>query len=91
MAYLVELTLRAERDLNYMYEWISVDDSAVAARWFDELRRPSRPLNDFRAAVPQFLKGRRPNVVCATCSMARSMISTASFTKSTNGARWFVY
>jgi plasmid stabilization system protein ParE len=37
MAYLVELTLRAERDLDYLYERISADDSAVAGRWFNGL------------------------------------------------------
>ncbi len=37
MAYLVELTLRAERDLDYLYQRISADDSAVAARWFNGL------------------------------------------------------
>jgi len=37
MAYLVELTLRAERDLEYLYERISADDSIAAARWFNGL------------------------------------------------------
>jgi len=35
MAYLVELTLRAERDLDYLYQRISADDSTAAARWFN--------------------------------------------------------
>ena len=39
MAYLVELTPRAERDLEYLYERISADDSIAAARWFNELER----------------------------------------------------
>jgi mRNA-degrading endonuclease RelE of RelBE toxin-antitoxin system len=37
MAYLVELTLRAERDLDYLYERISADDLAAAGRWFNGL------------------------------------------------------
>jgi mRNA-degrading endonuclease RelE of RelBE toxin-antitoxin system len=37
MAYRVELTLRAERDLDYLYERISADDSTVASRWFNGL------------------------------------------------------
>ncbi|MGO9455377.1 MAG: type II toxin-antitoxin system RelE/ParE family toxin [Candidatus Binataceae bacterium] len=37
MAYLVELTLRAERDLDYLYQRISAEDSAQAARWFNGL------------------------------------------------------
>ncbi len=39
MAYLVELTLRAERDLEFLYQRISADDSAAAARWFNELEK----------------------------------------------------
>lgn len=39
MAYLVELTLRAERDLDYLYQRISTDDSATAARSFNVLER----------------------------------------------------
>ncbi len=37
MAYLVELSIRAEQDLHDIYERISADDSAVAACWFSEL------------------------------------------------------
>ena len=37
MAYLVELTRRAERDLAYLYERISAGDSAAAGRWFNGL------------------------------------------------------
>lgn len=37
MAYLVELTLRAERDLDYPYQRIAASLSAAAARWFNEL------------------------------------------------------
>ena len=40
MAYLVELTLRAERDLDYLYQRISADDSAAAARRFNGLEEP---------------------------------------------------
>ena len=39
MAYLVELTLRAERDLDDLYQRISADDSAAAARWFNGLEK----------------------------------------------------
>jgi toxin ParE1/3/4 len=37
MAYLVELTLRAERDLDYLYRRISADDSVMASSWFNGL------------------------------------------------------
>ena len=39
MAYLVELSIRAEQDLNYIYERISADDSAAAASWFNGLEK----------------------------------------------------
>jgi plasmid stabilization system protein ParE len=39
MAYLVELTLRAERDLEYLYQRISAAESVAAARWFNGLER----------------------------------------------------
>lgn len=37
MPYLVEFTFRAERDLDYLYQRISADDSAATARWFNGL------------------------------------------------------
>lgn len=37
MAYVVELTVRAERDLNYLFEQINPSDSVSAALWFDGL------------------------------------------------------
>ncbi len=37
MAYLVELTRRAERDLEYLYQLISAEDSKAAVRWFNKL------------------------------------------------------
>ncbi|MGH7813710.1 MAG: type II toxin-antitoxin system RelE/ParE family toxin [Candidatus Binataceae bacterium] len=39
MAYRVELTRRAERDLGYLYEQISAADSTLAAVWFKGLER----------------------------------------------------
>jgi plasmid stabilization system protein ParE len=37
--YLVELTLRAERDLDYLYQLISAEDSTLAARRFNGLEK----------------------------------------------------
>ncbi len=37
MAYLVELTRRAERDLRDLYDRVSAEDTAVAADWFNGL------------------------------------------------------
>jgi plasmid stabilization system protein ParE len=39
MAYRVELSVRAERDLDHIYERISADNSAAGAHWFDLLEK----------------------------------------------------
>lgn len=52
MACLVELTLRAERDLNYLYERISASDSAAAARWFGGLTAAIGTLERFPRRCP---------------------------------------
>jgi plasmid stabilization system protein ParE len=52
MAYLVELTRRAERDLDYLYQRISADESVDGADW----------INGFEAAIYtlQRMPGRCP-------------------------------
>jgi plasmid stabilization system protein ParE len=45
MAYLVELTRRAERDLDYLYQRISADESVDAADWINGLEEAITPLN----------------------------------------------
>jgi plasmid stabilization system protein ParE len=52
MAYLVELTLRAERDLDYLYQRISAGDSAEAARWFNGLEAAIYTLERFPRRCP---------------------------------------
>jgi plasmid stabilization system protein ParE len=52
MAYLVELTLRAERDLDYLYQRISADDSAAAARWFNGLEEATYALERLPRGCP---------------------------------------
>src|SRR5579862_1871838 len=52
MAYLVELTLRAERDLDYLYQRISADDSVAAARCFNGLERAMYTLERFPRRCP---------------------------------------
>jgi plasmid stabilization system protein ParE len=47
MAYLVELSLRAEQDLNYITERISANSSAAAARWLDGLTKAIDTLESF--------------------------------------------
>jgi plasmid stabilization system protein ParE len=38
MAWHIELTARAERDLEQIFQFIHATDSAAAARWFDGLQ-----------------------------------------------------
>jgi plasmid stabilization system protein ParE len=63
MAYSVELTLRAERDLEYLYQRISAAESAAAARWFNGLERAIQRLERFPrrcATAPESKKAGRP-------------------------------
>ena len=75
MEYLVELTARAERDLNLLYDQIRAAESIAAARWFNSLeeaiytleRLPRRcPLapeaKKTRLPLRHLLYGRKPNV-----------------------------
>ena len=52
MAYLVELTRRAERDLEYLYQRISADDSAAAAGWLNGLEEAIYALERFPRRCP---------------------------------------
>jgi len=59
MAYLVELTLRAERDLGYLYERISADDSAVAGRWLNGLEAAIHTLERLPRRCPIACESKR--------------------------------
>jgi toxin ParE1/3/4 len=59
MAYLVELTRRAERDLTYLFERISASDSAGAARWFNGLEKAIYTLERFPRRCPIAPEGKR--------------------------------
>src|SRR5438552_18159947 len=52
MAYLVELTRRAERDLSYLFQRISASDSAAAASWFNGLEKAIYTLERFPRRCP---------------------------------------
>jgi toxin ParE1/3/4 len=52
MAYRVELTVRAEQDLHYVFERISADDSAAAALWYFGLEDAIRTLGSFPRRCP---------------------------------------
>jgi toxin ParE1/3/4 len=63
MAYAIELTRRAERDLDDLYKFISRDRSAVAHRWFNGLERAILGLERFPRRcqrAPESRKARRP-------------------------------
>ena len=71
MAYLVEITLRAERDLEHLYDEINAASSDAAWKWYQGLKRqilslekfPNRcPLTPERKTVRHLLYGRRPHV-----------------------------
>jgi toxin ParE1/3/4 len=52
MAYRVELTLRAERDLHDLFDRIAADDSGAAARWYFRLEDAIRTLKSFPRRCP---------------------------------------
>jgi plasmid stabilization system protein ParE len=71
MAYLVNITLRAERDLEHLYEEINVAGSDAARKWYDGLKRqiltleklPNRcPVTPEKTALRHLLYGRKPHV-----------------------------
>jgi plasmid stabilization system protein ParE len=59
MAYAVELTLRAERDLDDLYEYLSAEQSAVARRWFNGLEKAIFTLERFPRRCPRAPEARR--------------------------------
>jgi toxin ParE1/3/4 len=59
MAYLVEVTLRARQELIQLYERISADDSATAARWFNGLEAAVLTLERFPRRCPAAPESKR--------------------------------
>jgi toxin ParE1/3/4 len=71
MAYLVNITLRAERDLEHLYKEINAAGSDAARKWYEGLKRqvltleklPSRwPVTPEKKTVRHLLYGRKPHV-----------------------------
>jgi len=75
MTYRVELTLRAARDLEDLYQQIRAAESPVAARWYNALEKAIRTLERFPRRCPlapeagkvkrqlrHLLYGRKPHV-----------------------------
>lgn len=52
MAYRVELSIRAEQDLDSIYDHVSADVSIGAVRWFDGLEKAIRTLERFPRRCP---------------------------------------
>jgi toxin ParE1/3/4 len=75
MAYAVEFTLRAERDLADLYEFLSAEHSDISRRWFNGLEKAIYKLEKYPGRCPRapesrrtgrplrhFLYGTKPNV-----------------------------
>ena len=75
MAYHVEVTVRAARDLDYLYQQIHATESLAAARWYNGLEEAIYTLERFPRRCPlapeakkikrpvrHLLYGRKPNV-----------------------------
>jgi toxin ParE1/3/4 len=52
MTYRVEMTQRASRDLEYLYEHIHAESSPAATRWFNGLEKAIRTLEHFPRRHP---------------------------------------
>ena len=62
-AYAVELSVRAARDLDYLYGWINAAESIAAARWYNGLEKAVYSLERFPRrcpAAPESKKIKRP-------------------------------
>jgi toxin ParE1/3/4 len=59
MAYRGELAIRASQDLEQIYERISAEDSAVAARWYFGLEDAIRTLRSFPRRCPIIPESKR--------------------------------
>jgi plasmid stabilization system protein ParE len=71
MPYLVSITSRAERDLEYLYETIDAEYSGAALKWYRGLKQailslekhPSRcPVTRRKGALRQLLYGNKPHI-----------------------------
>jgi plasmid stabilization system protein ParE len=71
MAYVVNFTVRAERDLRHLYHEIDAVNSAVAQKWYEGLKKkilsldnnPNRcPITPENRQLRQLLYGHRRNI-----------------------------
>src|SRR6516225_9024888 len=70
MAYHVELSVRAARDLDYLYQQVHAAECLTAPVGTTALRKPSTPSNVFPGVAHWLLKLGRRFAPCAICSTA---------------------
>src|ERR1019366_217129 len=76
MAYRVELTDRAKRDLGDLYVHIDATEAAAAARWLNGLEEAITALRPFRGVARWRRRQHGPGDSCGTCFTATSPMST---------------
>jgi len=59
MGYAVELTRRAARDLNDLFEYLDASNSSSARRWFNGLEKAISSLGQFPRRCPRATESRR--------------------------------
>jgi toxin ParE1/3/4 len=59
MGYAVELSRRAERDLNELFEYLQATDLAAARRWFNGLEKAIYSLEKYPRRCPRAPEARR--------------------------------
>jgi toxin ParE1/3/4 len=59
MEYAVNLSRRAERDLNELFEFLDASNSAAASRWFNGLEKAIYSLERLPRRGPRAAEGRR--------------------------------
>jgi toxin ParE1/3/4 len=90
MAYRVDLTKRAARDLRRVYRTINAEDSAQARDWFNGLEKAVFSLDENPARAPvmpeddslrHLLYGRKPNVYRAYGGDRPPLFGASDFTR----------
>lgn len=96
MAYLVNITVRAERDLALLYEEIEADSSSMARKWYQGLKRAILDLEDQPYIWPatrearqlrHILYGRRPHSVYRVIYRVQEKRKTVEVLHIRHGAR----
>jgi len=75
MAYLVNITSCAERDLAHLYREINAERSGAALKWYRASRSPFSACKSGQTAAPS----RASETISGTCSTATSLTSIVQF------------